>query len=83
VFTIISWLVYGVIVGGIARAIYQGNTPPGWAPTIATGVAGSIFGGFIQSLLSGGKNDSAGIVFGVVGGVLACWLYTQWIKSDA
>lgn len=82
-FTILSWLAYGAIVGGISRAIYKGETPPGWIPTIATGVAGSIFGGFIHSMLSGGRNDSAGIVFGVVGGVLACFLYTQWFKGDA
>jgi uncharacterized membrane protein YeaQ/YmgE (transglycosylase-associated protein family) len=81
-FTILSWLVYGAIVGGIARAIYKGETPPGWIPTIATGVAGSVFGGFIHSMLSGGRSDSAGIVFGVVGGVLACFLYTQWRNAE-
>ena len=80
-FTLLSWLVYGVIVGGIARAIYRGETPPGWIPTIATGVAGSVFGGMIHSMISGGRQDSAGIVFGVIGGVLACFLYSKWLSS--
>ena len=81
-FSLISWLIYGVIVGGIARAIYKGDTPPGWIPTIATGVAGSVFGGMIHSMISGGRNDSAGIVFGVIGGVLACFLYSKWMSSS-
>lgn len=83
-FSILSWLIYGAIVGGISRAIYKGETPPGWVPTIATGVAGSVFGGMIHSMISGGREDSAGIVFGVIGGILACYLYSQWQKkSDA
>ena len=81
-FSILSWLIYGVIVGGIARAIYKGDTPPGWIPTIATGVAGSVFGGMIHSMISGGRNDSAGIVFGVIGGILACFLYSKWMSSS-
>ena len=81
-FSLISWLIYGVIVGGIARAIYKGDTPPGWIPTIATGVAGSVFGGMIHSMISGGREDSAGIVFGVIGGILACFLYSKWLSSS-
>jgi len=81
-FSILSWLIYGVIVGGISRAIYKGDTPPGWIPTIATGVAGSVFGGMIHSMISGGREDSAGIVFGVIGGILACFLYSKWLSNS-
>lgn len=80
-FSILSWLVYGAVVGGISRAIYRGQTPPGWVPTIATGVAGSVLGGMIHSVVSGGREDSAGIVYGVVGGILACLLYSKWQGS--
>jgi uncharacterized membrane protein YeaQ/YmgE (transglycosylase-associated protein family) len=82
VFLILSWLVYGAIVGGIARFIYRGDTPIGWVPTIATGVAGSVVGGLIHSALSGGRGESAGIFFGVIGGVVASYAYTQW-KANA
>ena len=81
-FLILSWLVYGVIVGGIARMIYRGDTPIGWVPTIATGVAGSVVGGLIHSALDGGRSQSAGIVFGVLGGVAATFAYTKW-KANA
>jgi uncharacterized membrane protein YeaQ/YmgE (transglycosylase-associated protein family) len=83
VFLILSWLVYGVIVGGIARMIYKGDTPIGWVPTIATGVAGSVVGGLIHSALSGGRSESAGIVFGVIGGVVATFAYTKWKSASA
>jgi uncharacterized membrane protein YeaQ/YmgE (transglycosylase-associated protein family) len=83
VFSILSWLVYGVIVGGIARMIYRGDTPLGWVPTIATGVAGSVVGGLIHSALDGGRSHSAGIVFGVIGGVIATFAYTRFKSSNA
>ena len=82
-FLILSWLVYGVIVGGIARMIYKGDTPIGWVPTIATGVAGSVVGGLIHSALDGGRSQSAGIVFGVIGGVVATFAYTKWKSASA
>lgn len=81
-FEVIGWLIYGVVVGSIARAIHSGGTPPGWVPTIAVGICGSVLGGIIHSMISGGRENSAGIVFGVVGGVLACALWGQIQKNQ-
>lgn len=78
---IISWLIYGVVVGSLARWIYRGNSESGWIPTIATGVAGSVVGGLIHSVLTQGRENSAGIIFGVAGGVLACWIRDRWLSA--
>jgi uncharacterized membrane protein YeaQ/YmgE (transglycosylase-associated protein family) len=52
-FALISWIVFGLIVGALAKFVITGSDPMGWFATIALGVVGSIVGGFIASLLWG------------------------------
>ena len=47
-FYIIGWLVYGVIVGLIAKALHPGDDPVGFGWTLSIGVAGSYMGGLIN-----------------------------------
>jgi uncharacterized membrane protein YeaQ/YmgE (transglycosylase-associated protein family) len=46
---VISWAIWGLIVGLFARAIRPGRHPIGCWWTIALGVAGSLIGGFIAT----------------------------------
>jgi len=41
---IIGWLVFGLIVGAIAKLLMPGRDPGGWIVTILLGVAGSFVG---------------------------------------
>ena len=76
---ILSWIVYGLIVGLLAKALHPGSDPVGFLPTIGVGIAGSYIGGLINYLLGGGGEFSAsGILMGVVGGVIFCWLYSRY-----
>ena len=45
--TIIGWIVFGLIVGFIARALVPGRDAIGVLRTIALGVVGSVLGGFV------------------------------------
>lgn len=83
VITILSWLVYGLIVGLLAKAVHPGEDPVGFLPTIGIGIAGSYVGGFIHYLLGGGGHpfSPSGILLGTVGGVLFCWLYRRYLRS--
>ena len=47
---ILTWLVVGLIAGGIGKAIYPGHQGGGIFATIGLGIAGSILGGFIFGL---------------------------------
>lgn len=51
VITIIGWVVFGLIVGFIARALVPGKDNIGLVATIALGVLGSVVGGVLGSLL--------------------------------
>jgi uncharacterized membrane protein YeaQ/YmgE (transglycosylase-associated protein family) len=48
---IIEWLVLGLLVGLIARAIIPGDDSIGLIATLAIGILGALVGGFIAELV--------------------------------
>ena len=48
---ILSWIVFGLIAGALAKWIMPGKDPGGIVVTILLGIAGAVVGGFIASLL--------------------------------
>ena len=53
ILTIIGWIVFGLIVGFIARALVPGKDNIGLLATIGLGILGSVVGGLVFSLFSG------------------------------
>ena len=82
--TLLCWFVYGLIVGSIAKYLHPGPDPEGILPTVGIGVAGSFVGGFLSWLLFGfgGPLHPAGLVFGVIGGVIFLWAYHKFLKNN-
>lgn len=81
---IISWIVFGLIVGALARFLLPGRQSMGWIATILLGIAGSFAGGTLAALLFGGGDG--GIVqpgqwiASILGGVLVLFLYTKFAR---
>ena len=48
---ILSWIVFGLIAGALAKWIMPGKDAGGCVVTILIGIGGAILGGFIASLL--------------------------------
>lgn len=74
---IISWCVFGLIAGAIARFLTPGRDSMGCFATIGLGVAGSLLGGFISHVLFGSSNEAiqpVGFLGAVIGGVLVLFL---------
>src|SRR5689334_624329 len=46
--SIISWMVFGLVIGLIARMLYPGRQAMGIFATMLLGIAGSLVGGFIS-----------------------------------
>ena len=44
---ILSWIVFGLIAGAIAKLLHRGDDPGGWIVTIIIGVIGAFVGGAI------------------------------------
>lgn len=76
-------LIFGFIVGGLAKLFHPGEDPVGFLPTVGIGIAGSYIGGFLSWLIYGGTPlHMSGLLFGVIGGVifLAAW---RWWKLQS
>lgn len=69
-FWVIGWVLFGLVVGAIARAIYPGSQPMGLFKTMVLGIAGSLAGGFVGYLIVGGSAlQSAGWMGSLLGAV--------------
>lgn len=49
--TIIAWIILGLIVGVIGKAIMPGRIATGWLGTILLGIVGALVGGWLGSIL--------------------------------
>lgn len=79
---IMVWLVYGLLVGSIAKSIVPGEENFGFFKTIALGVAGSYMGGAILYLLGQYNSLSpSGVFMGVAGGCLSLILYNKLVQK--
>lgn len=82
--SIIGWIIFGAIVGVLARFIMPGRDPMGWVMTILLGIAGSVVGGLLLGLIiSGRTTDPAGWIGSILGAVLLLWLYRRFAGPRA
>jgi uncharacterized membrane protein YeaQ/YmgE (transglycosylase-associated protein family) len=75
---IISWIVFGFVVGAIARFIMPGRQPMGIILTTLLGIAGSFVGGFIGTMLAGQPMEVAepsGWIGATLGALLLLFIY--------
>jgi uncharacterized membrane protein YeaQ/YmgE (transglycosylase-associated protein family) len=74
---IIAWIVFGFIVGLIARAIVPGRQSMGLVMTALLGIAGSVIGGLIASALGSGDATGfhgAGFIGSLLGAIVLLFL---------
>ena len=72
---ILGWILFGLIVGAIAKFLMPGRDPGGWIVTILLGIAGSFVGGFLASTLVGSNNQTAGWIGSIIGAMLLLFIY--------
>lgn len=58
----LSWIVFGLIAGAIAKLLHRGDDPGGWIVTIIIGIVGAFVGGAIGRYLLG-WDDAMGWTF--------------------
>jgi len=73
---VLGWIVFGLIVGVIAKLVMPGRDPGGFIVTILLGIAGALIGGFIGRAAGWyGPNDSAGFLMSILGAIILLALY--------
>ena len=72
---IIGWLLFGLVIGAIAKFLMPGKDPGGWIVTILLGIAGSFVGGFLASAILGQENRAAGWIGSIIGAMVLLFIY--------
>jgi len=82
---IISWIIFGLIAGAIAKFLKPGADAAGWVTTIIIGIVGSVVGGFLGRIFFGADvtNDVFSfysLAMSVVGAILVLYAYNSVSK---
>ncbi len=75
---IISWIIFGLVAGAIARLIHPGRDPGGCVVTPLLGIGGALVGGYIGTLLGWGRVsgfDLRSLALAVLGALILLILY--------
>lgn len=82
-FQLLYLSVFGVIIGTVAKLLYNGkNEPVGFLKTAALGIAGSYVGGMINFVL--GSRDvisMSGLVLSIGGAILVMWIHDSYNRE--
>ena len=77
-FGVLGWILFGLIVGVVAKLIMPGKDPGGIVVTILLGIAGALVAGFLGQLAGFyGPGDAAGLVMSVIGSILLLFAYRK------
>jgi uncharacterized membrane protein YeaQ/YmgE (transglycosylase-associated protein family) len=72
----LGMIIFGLIVGAIAKLLMPGRDPGGWIVTILLGIAGSLVGGLLGRALGMGSGDNwAGWIGSIIGAMILLFIY--------
>ena len=78
---ILSWIVFGLVIGIIAKLLMPGKDPGGFIITMLLGIAGALVGGFIGRAMGFyGPNQSAGWLISILGAIILLALYRMLVR---
>ena len=81
---ILTWILFGLVVGVIAKLLMPGRDPGGFIITILLGIAGALFGGFIGRAMGFyGENQGAGWIVSILGAILLLAVYRMMMRRRA
>ena len=76
--SILGWILFGLIVGIVAKLIMPGPDPGGMIVTILLGIVGALIGGFIGRMLGWyGEGDPVGFIMAVIGAIVVLFGYRK------
>lgn len=78
---ILSWIVFGLVIGIVAKLLMPGKDPGGFIVTILLGIAGALVGGFIgraTGMYSAG--EQASWVMSILGAIILLALYRMLVR---
>ncbi len=74
--SVLGWILFGLVVGIVARFLMPGRDPGGFIVTIVLGIVGALIGGWIGRAVGWYQpGDPVGFLAAVIGAIILLILY--------
>lgn len=81
---VIGWIVFGLIVGIVAKFLMPGRDPGGFVVTAVLGIVGALLGGYLGRAMGWYREgEPAGFIVAVIGAIIVLALYRLLIGRRA
>ncbi|EHD21225.1 MULTISPECIES: GlsB/YeaQ/YmgE family stress response membrane protein [Brenneria] len=77
---ILSWVIFGLVAGILAKWLMPGRDGGGFFLTIILGIVGAVVGGYISTFFGFGRVDGfnfGSFVVAVIGAIVVLWIYRK------
>jgi uncharacterized membrane protein YeaQ/YmgE (transglycosylase-associated protein family) len=75
-FEILGWILFGLVIGALAKLIMPGKDPGGIIITILLGIAGALLGGWLGQMLGIYEpGEAAGFLMALLGAIILLAIY--------
>lgn len=76
--SVLGWILFGLLVGVVAKLLMPGRDPGGTIVTILLGIAGALVGGFLGRVLGRYREgDPVGFLMAVMGAILVLFIFRK------
>ena len=76
--SILGWMIFGLIVGALAKLVMPGRDAGGIVVTMLLGVVGALVAGFLGRALGWYQpGEAAGYIMATIGAILVLVIYRQ------
>jgi uncharacterized membrane protein YeaQ/YmgE (transglycosylase-associated protein family) len=77
--SVLGWILFGLVVGIVARFLMPGRDPGGFVITIVLGIVGALLGGWLGRAAGWyQQGDPVGFLMAVVGAIILLVLYRMF-----
>ena len=81
---VLGWILFGLVVGIVAKLLMPGRDPGGFIVTTVLGIVGAMMGGFLGRTLGlYGPGEPAGFVMATLGAVVLLFIYRMLRRPAA
>jgi uncharacterized membrane protein YeaQ/YmgE (transglycosylase-associated protein family) len=82
--SILGWIMFGLIVGALAKLVMPGRDPGGILVTIVLGIVGALLGSWLgRAIRLYGPDEAAGFVMALIGALILLGLYRLLVARRA
>ena len=75
-FGFLGWILFGLVVGLIAKLLMPGRDPGGFIVTVILGIVGAVVGGWLGRILGlYGPDQPAGFFMALLGSIILLGIY--------